>query len=377
MNGFWQRFFHLMKEFRLHLVWEVLKTGIEFLWTYLGLSTATIVGFVMLTVRWVGAHRYSDHLFVAGIGLSATSILLLGIKIGMKLKRPARTEPVVAPAQMPVSAAAATTTADAPKPPEKPLIVIADDEQIMRFDPKVSAIERGAQVAATSVRPSVRQRYARAIVALICLSCGFGATFLAYRYSSNFVEAPSKAMPPVAMSAPHENNEVRVWVNTTSGIYHCLGSRWYGKSSKGIYITQSEAKAKGYRPAHNRPCRPPREYYDLYNFLNAEVREREQDTAPLIDKLARMNQLSDEETNALLAWIGDVNDAGDYGCFDILDSTDYRLQVFISNDIREKLEHRERLSSRELRSLFGWFAKSRRAVDSCRERATQVIDEFR
>ena len=47
---------------------------------------------------------------------------------------------------------------------------------------------------------------------------------------------------------------VKVWVNTDSGTYHCPGTRWYGKTQAGVYLTQKEAQNKGYHPAASRAC---------------------------------------------------------------------------------------------------------------------------
>ncbi len=41
----------------------------------------------------------------------------------------------------------------------------------------------------------------------------------------------------------------KVWVNTDSGVYH-KGGRWYGKTKAGKFMTESEAKAAGYKAAH-------------------------------------------------------------------------------------------------------------------------------
>jgi len=46
----------------------------------------------------------------------------------------------------------------------------------------------------------------------------------------------------------------RVWVNTSSGVYHCAGSRYYGGTKQGRYMSETEASAAGYRPAYNRRC---------------------------------------------------------------------------------------------------------------------------
>jgi hypothetical protein len=50
------------------------------------------------------------------------------------------------------------------------------------------------------------------------------------------------------------NPNVTVWVNTQSGVYHCANTRWYGNTKSGTYMTQKEAQAKGYRPAHGSAC---------------------------------------------------------------------------------------------------------------------------
>lgn len=46
----------------------------------------------------------------------------------------------------------------------------------------------------------------------------------------------------------------QVWVNTATKVYHCPSDRWYGKTNKGEYMSQSQAQAQGYRPDHNKPC---------------------------------------------------------------------------------------------------------------------------
>ena len=58
----------------------------------------------------------------------------------------------------------------------------------------------------------------------------------------------------VAKPAAAENPAASVWVNTNSGIYHCPGTRWYGKTEAGEYMTQKQAREKGYHPAANRAC---------------------------------------------------------------------------------------------------------------------------
>jgi len=59
---------------------------------------------------------------------------------------------------------------------------------------------------------------------------------------------------PGAATTSVGNPGVTVWVNTQSGVYHCANTRWYGNTKSGTYMTQKEAQAKGYRPAHGSPC---------------------------------------------------------------------------------------------------------------------------
>lgn len=56
------------------------------------------------------------------------------------------------------------------------------------------------------------------------------------------------------LKAAQGNPNVEVWVNTASGVYHCPGTRWYGKTKHGEYMTQAEAQKKGFRPAYGKVC---------------------------------------------------------------------------------------------------------------------------
>jgi|GEM_PF-501874 len=55
----------------------------------------------------------------------------------------------------------------------------------------------------------------------------------------------------VAQGSP----DVRVWVNTASNVYHCPGTRSYGKTIHGEYMTQAEAQKKANRPAFGKVCK--------------------------------------------------------------------------------------------------------------------------
>jgi len=74
--------------------------------------------------------------------------------------------------------------------------------------------------------------------------------------------APAAATPPDTPSSgttaskpatPQQTREANgggvVWVNTDSRIYHRPGTRWYGKTKHGKYMTEADAKKAGYRAA--------------------------------------------------------------------------------------------------------------------------------
>lgn len=74
-----------------------------------------------------------------------------------------------------------------------------------------------------------------------------------------FLLLPVGAFPsqPVgaALAMVQGDPEIVVWANVNSGVYHCPGTRWYGKTRYGKYMKQAEARKKGYRPAYGKVCR--------------------------------------------------------------------------------------------------------------------------
>jgi len=84
---------------------------------------------------------------------------------------------------------------------------------------------------------------------LVLLAC---AIFLIGMEPARAATLPTLARP--AASILHRKKHVKVWVNTETGIYHCPGTRWYGKTEHGKYMGECKARRKGYRPAYYRPC---------------------------------------------------------------------------------------------------------------------------
>lgn len=62
-------------------------------------------------------------------------------------------------------------------------------------------------------------------------------------------ETGSKAHETVAAQTPPSPG--MVWVNTSSKVYHKSGSRWYGKTKHGKWMSEADAEKAGYKAAKN------------------------------------------------------------------------------------------------------------------------------
>lgn len=69
---------------------------------------------------------------------------------------------------------------------------------------------------------------------------------------------PSLAARPQPQPVPQRSQQPsgpgQVWVNPLSKVYHCPSDRYYGKTKRGEFMPEAQAKSSGFHGVNNKAC---------------------------------------------------------------------------------------------------------------------------
>jgi len=153
--------------------------------------------------RWLQSHRFAILITMNTKFLAVISVIALATICVVQGQSPS-------PAESPAASPSPAEKAASPSPAESPAA-----------SPKEKATPKKAKPTPTA-RPAARP--------------------------SPAARAIDEAANPPAPGGGHG----QVWVNPETGVYHRTGSRFYGTTRKGKYMTEQDAIQAGYKPAPTR-----------------------------------------------------------------------------------------------------------------------------
>lgn len=95
----------------------------------------------------------------------------------------------------------------------------------------------------------MRKTRMRTLVVAVGLFCAAAAWA-----QTGTTAAASKASAAAPAKTAATGGAGKVWVNSGSKTYHCEGSKFYGKTKSGEYMSEADAKAKGNHAVKGQAC---------------------------------------------------------------------------------------------------------------------------
>jgi DNA-binding NarL/FixJ family response regulator len=130
------------------------------------------------------------------------------------------------------------------------------EREAIRFLAREAAITLPPPPPPSTLSPRFLKKLA--IVAAIAISAGFAWSYYHSKieeklpFIDNALERSGLKSPPPALD--EINPDTKVWIDLHTGLYYCPGEKAYGKTPRGKYERQREARLDQFQPANRKPC---------------------------------------------------------------------------------------------------------------------------